>query len=88
MKKLKDLKKYLDKMSKEELNKDIFYISDTLYQSGWVTGFGKAKATLYYTGEDDPCELYTMKQLKEIYDNEDIESFSAEISKGDFVIKF
>ena len=75
-------------MSKGQLDQDISYVSDTLYQSGIVKGFGKAKATLYYTGEDDPAELYTMKQLKEQYDKEEIDSFSVEIKKGDFVIKF
>lgn len=87
--KLKDLKKALDKMTKEQLNQKIVYCSDLLYQSGVVIGFGRAKASLYYTGEDDPAELYTMKQLKEEgYDKEDIESFDIEIAKGDFVIKF
>ena len=87
--KLKDLKKALDKMTKEELNQQIVYVSDDLCLSGTVTGIGKAKATLYYTGDDDPAELYTMKQLKENgYDKEDIEGFAIEINKGDFVIKF
>jgi hypothetical protein len=43
---------------------------------------------LYNTFEDDPAELYTMKQLKENYDKEEIESFAVEINRGDFVIKF
>ena len=87
--KLKDLKKALDKMTKEELNQQIVYVSDDLCLSGTVTGIGKAKATLYYTGDDDPAELYTMKQLKENgYDKKDIEGFAIEINKGDFVIKF
>ena len=86
--KLKDLKKALDKMTKEELNQPILYVSDDLCLSGTVTGIGKAKATLYNTFEDDPAELYTMKQLKENYDKEEIESFAIEINRGDFVIKF
>ncbi len=87
--KLKDLKKALDKMTEEELNQNIVYSSESLCLSGTVIGFGKAKATLYNTFEDDPAELYTMKQLKEYgYDKEDIESFVKEINKGDFVIKF
>ena len=87
--KLKDLKKALDKMTKEELNQQIVYVSDDLCLSGTVTGIGKAKATLYNTFDDDPAELYTMKQLKENgYDKEDIEGFAIEINKGDFVIKF
>ena len=87
--KLKDLKKALDKMTKEELNQQIVYVSDDLCLSGTVTGIGKAKATLYNTFDYDPAELYTMKQLKENgYDKEDIEGFAIEINKGDFVIKF
>ena len=86
--KLKDLKKALEKLTKEQLDKPISYCSDNLCLSGIVTGIGKAKANLYNTFEDDPAELYTMKQLKEQYDKEEIESFPLEIKKGDFVITF
>ena len=87
--KLKDLKKALDKMTKEQLEQNIVYSSENLCLSGSVISFGMAKANLYYTGDDDPAELYTMKQLKENgYDKEDIEGFAIEINKGDFVIKF
>ena len=86
--KLKDLKKALDKMTKEELNQPLLYVSDDLCLSGTIIGIGKARATLYNTFEDDPAELYTMKQLKERYDKEEIESFEIEIKKGDFVMKF
>ena len=87
--KLKDLKKALEKLTKEELNQPIVYSSEDLCLSGPVTGIGKAKATLYNTFEDDPAELYTMKQLKENgYDKDDISGFEPEIKKGDFVIKF
>ena len=87
--KLKDLKKALDKMTKEQLEQNIVYCSDDMCLSGTVSSFGRAKATLYNTGEDDPAELYTLKQLKEEgHDKEDIEGFDIEINKGDFVIKF
>lgn len=86
--KLKDLKKHLDKMTKEQLEQNIVYSSENLCVSGTVIGVGRAKANLYYTGEDDPAELYTMKQLKEDYDKEEIDGFTVEIAKGDFVIKF
>lgn len=86
--KLKDLLKALSKMSKIELEQPLLYNSDSLSLSGQVLSIGKAKANLYYTGEDDPAELYTMKQLKEQYDKEEIEGFDIEIHKGDFVIKF
>ena len=86
--KLKDLKKLLDKMSKEELEQNIVYSSEELCLSGTVKGIGKAKQNLYYTGDDDPAELYTLKQLKEDYDKEEIEGFKIEIKKDDFVIHF
>ena len=87
--KLKDLKKALEKLTKEELNQTIVYSSENLCLSGTVIGIGKAKSTLYNTFEEDPAELYTMKQLKENgYDKEDIEGFKPEIKRGDFVIKF
>lgn len=87
--KLKDLKKALDKMTKEQLEQGIVYSSENLCLSGTVIGFGRAKENLYYTGDDDPAELYTLKQLKDDgYDKEDIEGFDIEIKKGDFVIKF
>lgn len=86
--KLKDFKKALDAMTNEQLEQSMLYNSDDKYLSGQVLSFGRAKANLYYTGEDDPAELYTMKQLKEQYDKEEIESFNIEIPKGSFVIKF
>jgi hypothetical protein len=86
--KLKALKRILDKMSENELNQNLLYLSDSLSISGVVVKVGKAKANLYYTGEDDPAELKTMKQLREEYDKEEIENFAIEIPKGAFVIKF
>lgn len=86
--KLKDLKKALNKLTDVELNVPMIYHSETLHQSGTVIGFGKAKADMYYTGEDDPAELYTMAQLKTDYDKDDIDGFEIEIHRGDFVIKF
>lgn len=87
--KLKDLLKALCKMSKKELEQPLLYNSDNLSLSGEILSIGKSRANLYYTGEDDPATLYTLKELKEDgYDKEDIESFNIEIPKGSFVIKF
>jgi len=55
--KLKDVKRMLDKMSREELEHDLVVIAD-----GTQSGVGvakKAKCALYWTGEDDPSELKT-----------------------------
>ena len=55
--KLKDLKKSLDKMTKEELNQPILYVSANLCLSGTITGIGKARATPY-----KPLPLYRIKE--------------------------
>lgn len=87
--KLKDLKKIIDKMSKEELEQPLIYNSDDLCISGKVSALKKARVDFYYTGEDDPSQLYTKKQLlEEGYDKEDIESFDIEIPKNSYYITF
>ena len=86
--KLKDFKKVLDKMTKEELEQELIYNSEENSISGTVSKLVKAKQNLYYTGEDDPAQIYTLKELKdEGYDNEDIESFEIEIPKGNYYIE-
>jgi hypothetical protein len=86
--KLKDIKKWVNKLTDEQLEQNLLYNSEEYSISGKVNKIEKAKANLYYTGEDDPSELYTMKQLKEEgYDKEDIEGFEVEIPKGAFYIK-
>ncbi len=86
--KLKELKKLLDKMSKEQLETDLLYISDYRCISGEVLKVKKATANLYYTGEDDPAKLYTRKQLKEDLEMEieEIEECEIEIPKGALVV--
>lgn len=88
--KLKHLKKLLDKMTEEQLNQEFFYNSKGLSISGTVLSINKAKANLWYTGDDDPSTLYTMKELKEEfeYDKYEIESFTLEIPKGALVLNF
>jgi hypothetical protein len=86
--KLKDFKKWINKLTDEELEQHLFYNSEEYSISGKVHKIEKAKQNLYYTGDDDPSELYTLKQLKDQgYDKEDIESFEIEIPKGSFYIK-
>lgn len=87
--KLKDFKKILDKMSKDELEQELIYNSEEYSMSGTVQSLKKAKQNFYYTGEDDPAQLYTLKQLKEDgYDKEDIAEFEIEVPKGRFYIEF
>lgn len=57
--KLKEVKKVLDELSKEELEGELFYNSKEFSISGVVQNFGKAKSKMYWTGEGDPVPLYT-----------------------------
>lgn len=86
--KLKDLKKWVNTLTKEQLEQELLYNSEEYSISGVVNKIEKAKSNLYCTGDDDPSLLYTMKQLKEDgYDKEDIEEFEIEIPRGSFYIK-
>lgn len=86
--KLKDFKKWVNSLNEEQLDQYLLYNSEEYSISGKVLKIEKAKQNLYYTGEDDPAPLYTLKQLKEWgYDKEDIEGFEIEIPKGSFYIK-
>ena len=86
--KLKDLKKWVNSLAKEQLEQELLFNSDEYSISGKVEKIEKAKQDLYYTGDDDPARLYTKKQLKnDGWDKEDIEGFDIEIPKGSYYIK-
>lgn len=86
--KLKDFKKILDKLTPEQLEKELIYNSEEFSISGVVKSLKKAKSDLYYTCQDDPAKLYTKNQLFENgFDKEDIERFDIEVKKGDFFIE-
>lgn len=87
--KLKDLKRMLNKCSKEQLEQPLFYNSEEFSVSG-IAKVVRAKANLYNNYEDDPSSLKTMKELKELYfnDKEDIEACDLSIPKGAFVMEF
>jgi len=87
--KLKDLKKQLNKLTKEQLEQGLYYNSKEYSVSGVVNKIVRAKATLYNTFEDDPATLYSLKELKiQGMDKEEIEECGIEIPKGAFVIEF
>lgn len=87
--KWKDVKKVVDKMTIEELNQSFIYNSPEMYGSGVVDKIRKASTNLYYTGDDDPAELYTKSQLlEEGYDKQDIEEMEIEVPKGNYYIEF
>lgn len=86
--KLKDLKKIVNKLTKEQLEQELLYNSKTHSISGVVEKVVKQKQNLYYDGSDDPATLYTLKELKENYDKDEVEEFTVEIQKGAIVIQF
>jgi hypothetical protein len=87
--KLRELKKFVNSLTEDQLDKPVIYNSKRYSLSGVIEMIKKAPGNLYNTGEDDPAELYTRKQLKEHgYDNEEIEEMDIEIQKGDIVIEF
>ena len=85
--KLKDLKKKLDKLSKEQLEQDFIVIAS----QKTLSGFGEAKvsnANLIYTGDDDPCELVTKQSLiDDGYEKEEIEEMEVVVKKGQFYVE-
>ena len=85
--KLKELKRMLDKMSKEQLNKDLIVVADDKHLSGFGEAH-KAKCAYIYDGSDDPAQLRTMSELKdECYDKEEIEGMDRILERGDFYIE-
>ena len=85
--KLKDLKRKLNKLSKEQLEQDFIVVAS----NKTLSGFGEARvsnANLIYTGDDDPCELVTKQSLiDDGCDKEDIEGYEVVIKKGQFYIE-
>jgi hypothetical protein len=85
--KLKDLKKKLDKMSKEQLNQDLIVVAC----NKTLSGLGDAKTSnshLIWTGDDDPCELRTKTELVgEGYDKEEIAEMEVMVERGGFYIE-
>ena len=87
--KLKELKKWIDKLTDEQLEQELLYNSKEHSISGVVHKITRSKANLYNTYEDDPATLYTLKELREQgMDNEEIEGCDIEIKRGDYVIEF
>lgn len=85
--KIKDVKKKIDKLSKEQLEQDFIVIAS----QKTLSGFGEARvsnANLIYTGDDDPCELVTKQSLiDEGYEKEEIEEMEVVIKKGQFYVE-
>ena len=83
---LKELKEILDSMSVEQLNKELIVIDC----SEAIVGYAEAEFApedLYYTGEDDPSELYVLSELKDQYEQEEIDGMEIIVNKGDLIFE-
>ena len=85
--KLKELKRKLNKLSKEQLDQDFIVVAS----DKTLSGFGEARvsnANLIYTGDDDPCELVTKQSLiDDGYEKEEVEGMEVVVRKGQFYVE-
>ena len=82
---LKELKEILNSMSAEQLKKELIVIDC----SEAIVGYADAEfATedLYYIG-DDPSELYVLSELKDQYEQEEIDDMEIIVNKGDLIFE-
>lgn len=87
--KLKDLKKLLDSLPSEELEKDLLYNSKSFGLSGVVSSAKQISKNLYYDGSDDPATLHTKSEWRDLgYSDEEIYEMTIEIPEGSICIEF
>jgi hypothetical protein len=85
--KLRDLKNWVNKLSDEELDKDLFYSSTDYGISGSVDEISKNDKNLYYVG-DDPVLLHTKDELKKLgFTEKQIAKFEVEVPGGCYYIE-
>ncbi len=85
--KLRDLKDWINKLSDEELGKELLYNSMDYGISGKVAEINRNDDNLYYVG-DEPVLLHTKEELKQRgYTNKQISKFEVEIPKGCYYIE-
>jgi hypothetical protein len=84
--KLKELKRMLSKMDTGQLEQDLIVIACNRTQSGCGKA-QKAKCNFYWDGENDPSELKTMSELKDIYDSDEIAEMEIVIKRGELFIE-
>ncbi|MFD2600940.1 MULTISPECIES: hypothetical protein [Flavobacterium] len=85
--KLKELKLWLNKLSDEELEKELLYNSMDYGISGTVSEINKSDDNLYYVG-DEPVLLHTKDELKQRgYSDNQISDLDVEIPKGCYYIE-
>ena len=83
---LKELKEILDSMSVEQLKQELVIFAFNKTVSGYPE-VEFATEDLYYTGEDDPSELYVLSELKDQYEQEEIDSMEIIVNKGDLIFE-
>lgn len=85
--KLKDLKNWVNKLSDDELEKELLYNSMDYGISGNVTEINKSDDDLYYVG-DEPVLLHTRDDLKKRgFSENQISEFDIEIPQGCYYIE-
>jgi len=85
--KLKELKTWLNKLSDEELEKDLLYNSLDYGISGTVTEVNHTEEDLYYVG-DEPILLHTREELlKRGFTDRQIAELDIEIPEGCYYIE-
>lgn len=85
--KLRDFKEWVNKLSEEELDKDLMYNSIDYGISGEVNEITKSDDNLYFVG-DDPALLHTKEDLmKRGFSEEQIKKLEIEIPEGCYYIE-
>lgn len=85
--KLKDLKTWLNKLSDEELEKELLYNSLDYGISGTVTEVNHSDDDLYYVG-DEPILLHNREELiKRGFTEKQIAELDVEIPEGCYYIE-
>lgn len=86
---LKDLKKILNSMTSEQLDREIIYNSRQHSLSGVIAGITKVKADLLWDGMGDLSDIRSRADWKKLgYEKEEIDEMEVEIPKGSLVIEF
>jgi hypothetical protein len=80
--KLRDFKNWINKLSEEELDKDLMYNSIDYGITGNVNEITKSDHALYFVG-DEPALLHTKEELlKRGFSEKEIAKFEVEIPEG------
>jgi len=83
--KLQEFKDWINSLPESEMSKELGYCGQ--FESGFVNEIEIAKEDLYYLEDEDPSLLYTYDELiRDGYQEEEIENFTIEIFKGNYII--